>query len=86
MEKETFNTGLDFTKKEFGEALRATRLSRGYSQRDVTTAAGLSPSYVSQVENGRRMPTLLNVYRICLSMRVSIDSVIDYIYNNRNYD
>ena len=44
-------TGYD--KDKFGEAPRDRRLSLGWTQRVLAQRAGLSPSYVSQVESGK---------------------------------
>jgi transcriptional regulator with XRE-family HTH domain len=40
----------------FGEWLRRVRLAARLTVRDVARAAGVSPAYVSDVENGHRAP------------------------------
>ena len=42
----------------FGRALRARRKALGMSQEALAEASRLSSSYVSQLERGRRSPTL----------------------------
>jgi len=46
-------------RKIFGDLLRATRIAKGYSLRKFAELVGLSPTYVSQVEQGKiqRPPT-----------------------------
>ncbi len=39
---------------EFGPLLRSLREARGYTQKDIAEATGLSNTYVSQVEAGAR--------------------------------
>lgn len=38
----------------FGAKLRALRSERGVSQKDMATALGVSPAYLSALEHGRR--------------------------------
>jgi transcriptional regulator with XRE-family HTH domain len=38
----------------FGERIRALRLERGVSQKDMAAAVGVSPAYLSALEHGRR--------------------------------
>lgn len=60
--------------KRFGVYLRNLRLDRGMTLRDVEAASGVSNSYVSQVERGRRNPPhpdklrrLAEIYRVPLA-------------------
>jgi transcriptional regulator with XRE-family HTH domain len=39
----------------FGEGLRIVRLHRGLEGREVAAAAGISPSYLSMIEGGKRI-------------------------------
>jgi transcriptional regulator with XRE-family HTH domain len=38
----------------FGERVRALRIERGVSQKDMAAAVGVSPAYLSALEHGRR--------------------------------
>lgn len=49
--------------KDFGAELYALRVRRGMSQRQLASTAKLSPSTVSEVENGRRAPPCLAVVK-----------------------
>jgi len=46
-------------RKTFGDLLRATRVAKGYSLRKFAEMANMSPTYLSQVEQGKteRPPT-----------------------------
>jgi transcriptional regulator with XRE-family HTH domain len=48
---------------DFGERLRSLRLSRGASQRDLASKAGLDPTYVSKVERGAYRPPKVSTIR-----------------------
>lgn len=39
---------------DFAKAVRIARAARGVSQRDLATAAGIRPSYLSMIERGAR--------------------------------
>ncbi|WP_141733936.1 helix-turn-helix domain-containing protein [Oligoflexus tunisiensis] len=39
-----------------GTLLKAVREDRGYSLRKVARKSGYSPSYISDIESGRRLP------------------------------
>ena len=38
----------------FGERIRALRIERGVSQKEMAAAIGVSPAYLSALEHGRR--------------------------------
>jgi len=50
-------------RKVFGDLLRATRVARGYSLRKFAGMANMSPTYLSQIEQGKgeRPPTAARV-------------------------
>ena len=47
------------TPGQFGEALRRTRLSRGWSQTQLAQQAGLRQATISQIENGHGATRML---------------------------
>jgi transcriptional regulator with XRE-family HTH domain len=62
--------------QRLGEKLRFLRLQRGLSLRDLAVALGHPPSfnsYLSDVENGRRIPKLGFVLQLAAFFQVSID-------------
>ena len=52
------------TTPEVGQRLAAARLQRGLTQGQLAEAAGLAPSYLSRVENGKVQPTFRKVMHI----------------------
>tara|TARA_E500000318_G_scaffold86874_1_gene83660 strand:- start:614 stop:922 length:309 start_codon:yes stop_codon:yes gene_type:complete len=55
------------------DALRLARVYWGYTQHEMAKAAGVSQSFVSEVESGRKTPSLeaINAYSKALNIRPS---------------
>jgi transcriptional regulator with XRE-family HTH domain len=58
--------------KQTGEALRELRRSRGLSLRDLARKSGCSPSFISQVEQGKTSPSLVTAKRICRALDMMV--------------
>ena len=43
---------------KYGKAIRAVRSARGLTQQTLAETIGLDSSYISLIENGRRVPSL----------------------------
>ena len=56
----------------FGDAVRAERARRGYSQEKLGELAGLDRTYVSGIERGLRNPSLSNIQRLADALDVSL--------------
>ena len=56
-----------------GSRLRAVRLRSGMSLREVARQLGVSPSFVSQVENGKSQPSVATLYSFAQLFDVSLD-------------
>lgn len=61
-----------------GERIRAARLAKGLSLRSTAAAAAISPSLLSQVENGRIQPSVSTLYSIVSYLGLSIDWLLDH--------
>lgn len=59
-----------------GNAIREARTRRGMSLRAVAAAADVSPSLLSQVENGKTHPSVSTLYAIVNVLGVSLDDVL----------
>lgn len=59
-----------------GERLRNERTRAGLSQRDLAKRVGLSPSAISQLENGVSKPSVGTLYAIVTELNVSLDDMI----------
>jgi len=53
-----------------GEELRRAREAAGLSQEQLAFRANLDRSYVSQLENGHKSPTVNVLFRICDALGV----------------
>ena len=58
-----------------GQRIRAAREALGASQDNVATAAGISPSYLSQLEQDERDPALSIAARLARALQISLDDL-----------
>jgi len=61
---------------EVGPRLAAARSRRGLSQSTVARIAGLGPSYLSRVENGRVQPTFRTVVRLMRALELDPEEIV----------
>lgn len=59
-------------RKVVGANLRRARLERGLSQESLAAESGIAPSFLSQIENGRRSPTITTVDVLARALSVPI--------------
>jgi transcriptional regulator with XRE-family HTH domain len=59
-----------------GQAVRALRLERGFSQERLAEESGLHPRYVSDVERGRRNVGMVNVDRLSRALSVDLPTLM----------
>jgi len=62
--------------KKLGENLRKIRLAKGMTQGDLCEKIGADVSYISNVENGNKNPTLSTIERIAKALNVSIEELM----------
>ena len=55
-----------------GLAVRARRLSRGYTQERLAEETGLHPRYVSDIERARRNVSFLNLFRLARGLGIEL--------------
>src|SRR5436190_21787366 len=60
---------------ELGERLRAIRLLRRQTLKDVAEAAGVSESFVSQVERGRSSASVATLQRLAAALGIEISDL-----------
>ena len=60
---------------DIGKRIAAIRLQKGLSQGLVSRRAGIDPSYLSRVENGKVHPTVRTAMRIAGALRVTADDL-----------
>jgi transcriptional regulator with XRE-family HTH domain/quercetin dioxygenase-like cupin family protein len=60
-----------------GSRLKNIRLKAGWTLRELARQAGVSPSFVSQIENGKSQPSVATLYVFAQLLDVSIDELFD---------
>lgn len=70
----------DFEKQvatAFGQRLRQVRLERGLTQEQLAEAAGVHPTFVSNLERGYRVPSLATLVRLASAMEKTLADLLD---------
>ncbi len=65
-------------RKQLGEQIREGRTARGLTQEELAHRAGLDFSYLNQIENGRRNPSLDAIDRIARALGVPVRDLISF--------
>jgi DNA-binding XRE family transcriptional regulator/mannose-6-phosphate isomerase-like protein (cupin superfamily) len=60
-----------------GSRLRKARLRSGLTLREVARQLGVSASFVSQLENGKSLPSVVTLYSLTQLLGVSIDQMFE---------
>lgn len=68
--------GRDGAVDELPAKLRAARVERNLSLRELSRRVGVSPSAISQIENGRARPSVSLLYAIVSELGVSLDALL----------
>ncbi|HEV8432147.1 MAG TPA: helix-turn-helix transcriptional regulator [Thermoanaerobaculia bacterium] len=61
----------------FGATVRRIRLARGWTQEDLADAAGLTTTYVGQVERGDKVPSLTVVLKLARGLGIPPADLFD---------
>lgn len=61
-------------KKKFGATVRKFRTIKGFSQEVLAERTGLHRTYISDVEQGERNLSLINIYKFCNALDVSLSN------------
>jgi transcriptional regulator with XRE-family HTH domain len=67
----------DAAMSNLGPRLRDVRMRSGLSLREVARQLGVSPSFVSQMENGKSQPSVATLYSMAQLLNVSIDELFE---------
>ncbi|CAH1857570.1 helix-turn-helix domain-containing protein [Convivina intestini] len=63
--------------KDFGSKIKSIREDKHYSVRQAALQGGISPAYLSQVENGRKnIPKVETLTKIADGLRISKDEIL----------
>lgn len=63
--------------EELGKRLKQARLREGLTLRELARQAGVSPSLISQIENGKSQPSVATLYACSRLLRLSVDELFD---------
>ena len=58
-----------------GPRIRLARIAKGFSPRELAGQLGVSPSFVSQLENGKSQPSVATLYSLSRILEISIDGL-----------
>lgn len=61
---------------KIGPLLRQARMRRNVSLRSLASAAGVSPSQLSQIETGKSMPSVSTLYALVTHLGISLDQLL----------
>ena len=61
---------------KIGDNIRTIRKQRGYSQEEFADIAGVSRSYYTEIETGRRNISILNLIKIIEALNVDPNEII----------
>lgn len=62
--------------KKLGERMRKERLALGMTQEVLSEKAGISVSFLGQIERGERKPSLETVVNMANSLKVTVDYLL----------
>ena len=60
-----------------GERLKDIRLKAGLTLRELARQANVSPSFISQIENGKSQPSVATLYSFSQLLNVSVDELFE---------
>jgi len=63
-------------KKKLGARIRDRRSALRMSQEDLAFSAELSPTYLSQIESGRRNPSLDALFRLATVLQIELSELL----------
>ncbi len=63
-------------KKSIGSRIQRRRSDLRISQEDLAFRAELTPTYLSQLENGKRNPSLQMLYRLCSVLKIELAELV----------
>ena len=62
-------------KKKIGAKIRTRRGGLHLSQEELAFKAELTTTYVSQIEGGKRNPSLEALYRLCAALQIELSDL-----------
>ena len=59
--------------------IKEIRLKKNMTQEELSRKSGISESYISELENNLKMPTILTLCRLAEALEVDISELYKYI-------
>ena len=69
---------MEMTTKEVGERVKSLREQRNFKKNELANIAGVSPTYINDIEAGRKCPTVEYLSFICDALNVSLSQFFSY--------
>jgi transcriptional regulator with XRE-family HTH domain len=66
--------------KKVGERIRLLRQQRGISQEQLAFKAGITPSYLGQIERGEKSPTIDSLDKVATALNVTLEELFSFEY------
>lgn len=66
--------------EEIGQAIRASRLERHYTQEYIANKIGVNVSHISNIENNRVKVSLTTLVAICNVLNLTVDYILKNEY------
>jgi transcriptional regulator with XRE-family HTH domain len=67
---------MDTLNRQLGQRIQEARRVKGWTQEDLAHHANLDFSYINQLENGKRNPSLATIHKIAIALEVSVKDLI----------
>ena len=61
---------------KLGQNMKRVRTKKGMSQGDIARALDVDRGYISNIENGKKNPTLATIQKLADALRVSADELL----------
>jgi transcriptional regulator with XRE-family HTH domain len=63
-------------RKLVGVNLRSARTAAGLTQEELADRSGFSQQYISELENGRRNPTIVSIYELAQALGITHEALV----------
>ncbi len=67
---------MDTINRQLGQRIQQARRAKSWTQEDLAHYAGLDFSYLNQLENGKRNPSLSTLHKIATALGVALKDLL----------
>ena len=67
---------MDKISKQLGQNMKRIRAKKGMSQSDIARALGVDRGYISNIENGKKNPTIATIQKLANALGVSANELL----------